>query len=130
MARLRLSVGLVFTWDQTDITALLEAAPVLVAGADSAGRVAIFNRACETLTGFRRQDALGRPFVDTLVPAAWQSRVRRRFADLTAVELAVPHRNPWRRCAGDEVHGGSVVARRDGKGRGATFVVTLPLRRP
>jgi PAS domain S-box-containing protein len=80
---------------------LLDAAPVLVAAADCFGRITLFNTACERLTGFRRDDVLGLPFVETLVPPDWHDIVRSRFAGDSPAALAAPHVNPWRTHSGD-----------------------------
>ena len=69
--------------------------PVLIAGADARGNTAVFNRACEQLTGFSRAEVLGRPFVETFVPESWQSAVVARFRDEPIEALATPHQNPW-----------------------------------
>ena len=79
-----------------DFGALLDAAPVLVAAADCFGRVVLFNTACERLTGFHREDVLGLPFVETLVPLDWHDVVCARFAGDSPAALAAPHVNPWR----------------------------------
>lgn len=84
-----------------EVGALLDAAPVLVAAADRFGRIVLFNTACERLTGFRREEVLGQPFVETLVPADWHDIVRRRFATDDARTLAAPHVNPWRTRGGE-----------------------------
>ena len=69
--------------------------PVLVAGADDRGRTVVFNRACEQLTGYKRAEVIGKPFVETFVPAAWRDRVIARFRDEPMEQLARPHHNPW-----------------------------------
>ena len=81
--------------------ALLDAAPVLVTAADCLGRIVVFNTACERLTGFRREDVLGLPFVETLVPTDWHDVVRNRFAGDSPAALAAPHVNPWRTDGGE-----------------------------
>jgi PAS domain S-box-containing protein len=80
----------------SDFGMMLDAAPVLIAGADRFGRVVLFNTACETLTGFLRHEVLGEPFIETLVPPDWHDVVRGRFAGDSPAALAAPHVNPWR----------------------------------
>jgi PAS domain S-box-containing protein len=56
---------------QRDYTRLLvEGANALVVGLDAAGRVTLFNRAAETVTGYRREEVVGREWFDILVPRA------------------------------------------------------------
>ncbi len=74
---------------------IIENGPVLIAGADAQGNTVMFNRACEQLTGYTRDEVLGRPFLDTFVPQTWQSRVAARFRDEPLDVLAQPHENPW-----------------------------------
>lgn len=69
--------------------------PVLIAGADANGNTVVFNRACEQLTGYTRDEVIGKPFVQTFVPQAWQGRVLARFRDEPIENLALPHENPW-----------------------------------
>jgi PAS domain S-box-containing protein len=56
---------------------LIVSAPVAVLAMDADGRVIEFNPAAEQLSGYRREDVLGRPMADFLVP----DRDRARFAD-------------------------------------------------
>ncbi len=46
----------------------VELARVLVVGMDTAGRIQMFNAEAERTTGFARDEAIGRPFAETLVP--------------------------------------------------------------
>jgi PAS domain S-box-containing protein len=82
---------------------LLDGSPMLVAGADEHGRIAVFNAACEALTGYARADVIGQPFVETLVAPGEREIVQRRFQAASAAELAAPHENRWRTVAGETV---------------------------
>jgi len=46
----------------------VELARVMVVGTDAAGVIALFNHEAERVTGYAPDEALGRPFVDLLVP--------------------------------------------------------------
>ena len=81
---------------------LLDSAPILVTGADKLGRITVFNAACEAMTGYLREDVIGRPFIDTLVTPDDRDAVRQRFRAATASELAAPHENRWRTATGDD----------------------------
>lgn len=74
---------------------VVDHAPVLVTGADAEGRIVLFNRACEEATGYRREDVLGQPLLDTFVPPSWRETVAARFRDEPIERLAAPHENPW-----------------------------------
>lgn len=74
---------------------IVDNGPVLIAGADAAGNTVMFNRACEELTGYTREEVLGKPFVQTFVPESWQGRVVARFREQPADVLEQPHENPW-----------------------------------
>lgn len=74
---------------------VVENGPVLIAGADSRGNTVIFNRACEQLTGYSRDEVMGGPFIQTFVPESWQGTVIARFRDEPLDVLAQPHANPW-----------------------------------
>jgi PAS domain S-box-containing protein len=84
-----------------DFRVLIEQAPALVFGADEQGRVVLFNAACEALTGYRCEELLGRPFLETLVPEAWQPVVAACFA-FDREAMAEAHVSPWRTRSGDE----------------------------
>ncbi len=85
------------------LQALLDSSPLLITGADADGRVAVFNPACEALTGYARAEILGQPFVETLVSPADRQAVAGRFRTASAAELALPHENAWRTASGNDV---------------------------
>src|SRR5579859_7916129 len=59
---------------QTLTRALIAGAPVAVLAMDTDGRLVEFNPAAEKLSGYRRQDVLGRPVSELLVPERDRSR--------------------------------------------------------
>ncbi len=82
---------------------LLDRSPLLITAADGDGRVAVFNPACEALTGYARGEILGQPFVETLVSPVDRDGVTARFRMASPAELAQPHENAWRTASGDDV---------------------------
>jgi PAS domain-containing protein len=59
----------------------MDSAPILVSGFDAAGRVALFNRAREELTGLRRHDVLGQSLAAEFLPhGEGYRKVRARLA--------------------------------------------------
>lgn len=81
---------------------LLDTVSDLVVLVDERGRIIMFNRACETVSGYRREEVLGSGLIDQLVPAAWAETVRRRFVDPFAPQVREPHENPWVTKGGEE----------------------------
>lgn len=76
--------------------------PDLVVLVDPAGRIVLFNEACETLSGYRRDEVVGQNLLELLVPQAWRDIVAQRFVDPFAPELCQPHENPWLTKSGEE----------------------------
>ena len=99
-------------------TAILDSALDCIITADSDARITEFNPAAERTFGYRREEVIGAPLVETIVPPSLREQLRRGFAkclatgdvsligrrvELTAmradgsefpVELAIT-RNPW-----------------------------------
>jgi len=80
---------------------VVETAPNLLVLADEAGRIQLFNRACEQLTGYHQEEVLGQTIADLFLPAEWIPLVQQRFANPQAADLRVPHVNPWKTKAGE-----------------------------
>ncbi len=59
---------------QTLTRALIAGAPIAILAMDSGSRVIEFNPAAEKLSGFRRDDVLGRELADFLVPESFKPR--------------------------------------------------------
>jgi len=66
------------------ITAVLETTDTLVIVLDIQGRITYFNRACEELTGYSRDDAIGKVLWEFLLPQGYIGPVREVFAGLVA----------------------------------------------
>jgi PAS domain S-box-containing protein len=84
------------------LSELVETAPSLVVLADPEGRILLFNRACEELTGYAREEVIGKSLFELFVPPEWQPAVQQRFADPHAPEVRQPHENAWLTKAGDQ----------------------------
>src|SRR5687768_9244768 len=70
---------------------IIQGAPMLVAGADRCGKITLFNPACEALTGYRREDVIGQPFIDTLIAPADRDDVARRFREAGPPDQELAH---------------------------------------
>ncbi len=81
--------------DQVLMEAILETAPTLIVFTDSDGRILLFNHACEELTGYKREEVLGKTIQELFLTSQWLPIVQKRFADPYAPELRQPHVNPW-----------------------------------
>jgi PAS domain S-box-containing protein len=78
---------------------LMDSAPILVSGFDAAGRVALFNRACEELTGLRRHDVLGQSRAAEFLPPAWHPWLNNR----EVVSDPTPAEARWQSATGARV---------------------------
>ncbi len=85
-----------------DLEVVLETAEALIVTVDPQGRILRFNRACEALTGYKREEVIGKPLLETLVPGPWRRVVQARFQDPTDPSLRKPHSNPWLTRSGEE----------------------------
>jgi PAS domain S-box-containing protein len=83
------------------VRGLFEAAPVLIVGIDRDGRIVLFNPGCERLTGYRRDEMIGRPVLELVAPR-WRERVAAFVASAGPEALAAPHEHPWLTQAGEE----------------------------
>ncbi len=79
-------------------TALIEDSPNAIVAVDAAGRLVEFNAAAERLSGYRREDALGQPLWDLLMP----EEDRALFLDRVQAGYGKPMRIRLRRADGGE----------------------------
>lgn len=77
------------------ISTVLDTIASLVIVLDRDGRVVLFNRACEHLTGYTSEEMLGRIFWEVLVPPEDLPGVRRVFARLTSGQFPNTYENFW-----------------------------------
>lgn len=83
------------TAEQHFISTVLETQQALVVVMNHHGEVVRFNRACETLTGFHRDEVLGRHVWEMLIPAGQVEEVRMVFNQLTSGMFPNTHENEW-----------------------------------
>ena len=88
-----------FRESQQSLHTLVETVPCLLVITDRDGRILLFNRRAEELTGYTRDETLGKPITDLLIPPAWIEEVKQRF---TYPVSGTPHQNPWITKAGEE----------------------------
>ncbi len=79
-------------------TALIEDSPNAIVAVDAAGRLVEFNAAAERLSGYRREDALGQPLWDLLMP----EEDRALFLDRVQAGFGKPMRVRLRRSGGGD----------------------------
>jgi PAS domain S-box-containing protein len=84
---------------QQSLHTLIETVPCLLVIIGREGRVLLFNRRAEELTGYTRDEVLGKPIADLLIPPAWIEEVTQR---LNSSASGTPHHNPWITKAGEE----------------------------
>jgi PAS domain S-box-containing protein len=85
---------------QDRVDSLLETSNAIVVGLDLKGRVTVLNRAAEELLGYSREELMGRDWVDAMVPAEWQARVRDTIARSGMGDPVRGFENPVRTKAG------------------------------
>lgn len=83
------------TKERDFITAVIETTSSLVVVLDPEGRIVRFNRACEQLTGYAREEVLGKPVWDLLLVPEEVETVKAVFADLRAGQFPNEHANSW-----------------------------------
>lgn len=66
---------------------LLETANALILVADKDSRINLFNRKCEELTGYSKNEAIGRVIWEFLTPKRFVKSVKRAFADILTDRL-------------------------------------------
>ncbi len=61
---------------------IFEMPEVLIVGLDKKGRITLFNKGCEKLTGYKREEVLSKSIFSTLIPKDQRSEVRQVFNSL------------------------------------------------
>jgi len=91
-----------FGESQRFLEELVETAGNLIVLTDPDGRIVLFNRACEDVTGYKRHEVFGKTIPELFLPPEWVPVVQKRFADPYAPEVRAPHENPWLTKSGEE----------------------------
>ncbi|MCX7823302.1 MAG: diguanylate cyclase [Syntrophobacterales bacterium] len=84
------------------IKTVLDTVDVLVVGLDPSGRIVIFNRACEELTGFRAQEVVGKFFWEFLIPKEQIDGVIKIFDELRFDAIPNRYENHWLTKSGEK----------------------------
>ena len=77
------------------LEAVVETTSSLILVADADGRIVLFNRACEELTGYRREEVIGKTVTDLLLPRNWGQVLREAGGRQDMPSLREPHEHPW-----------------------------------
>jgi PAS domain S-box-containing protein len=88
--------------DKLFIEAIMATAPVLIVLTDPDGRIVLFNKACERLTGYTSEEVKGKSISELFLPEDWVLVVQKRFINPYDPELLKPHQNPWITKSGEE----------------------------
>ncbi len=83
------------------LPAILETIDSLVVVLDGEGRIVLFNRASEELSGYREDEVAGTPFWDVLIPAHEGHRARLAFERAMQGHSLVGVEHPWVTRAGE-----------------------------
>ena len=75
--------------------AILKTVGALVIVLDETGRIVLFNPACQTLTGYTEDEALGRYPWDFLLPNAVKENVKNVFSRLVSGDFPNQYENAW-----------------------------------
>lgn len=75
--------------------AILNAVGAAIAVLDTDGRIQLFNRFAESITGYREADLLGKPIWQHLIPKHSANEVKRVFEDLKLNRFTGTFENEW-----------------------------------
>jgi len=77
------------------LEAIFEMPGVLIIGLDRKGRIILFNKGCERLSGYKRQEVLGKSFFTLLLPKDQQSKMRKVFNNFLEMKTPSQGINDW-----------------------------------
>jgi PAS domain S-box-containing protein len=78
------------------VAATLDSIPAVIAVLDTAGRTVRMNQACVQLTGLTLVDAVGRPFVETVLEPDDRQWAAGKLREAAAGQVSGPHETSWR----------------------------------
>jgi PAS domain S-box-containing protein len=70
------------------IESIIKAANSLIIGLDEEGRIVLFNKKCEELTGWNREDAIGKSWFNNFIPQNAKEEAEKAFQKAKQGELA------------------------------------------
>lgn len=74
---------------------IIETAPSPIVVTSAEGRIVLFNRACESVTGYQRDEVADQSMVQLLVPPACHDQVTSYLTELEELDVQEPHEYPW-----------------------------------
>ncbi len=81
--------------EETFLRTILDTVGVLIVVLDTKGRIILFNKACEAITGYKASEVIGKPVWDVLIPKDQRDEVIRVFSSLKKSLLPNAHENYW-----------------------------------
>jgi len=84
------------------LEAMMELAPTLIVLTDAEGRILLFNRASQELTGYSSTEVQGKTIAELFLPTDLSDAPAARFADPSDPALMEPHIIPWITRTGEE----------------------------
>lgn len=80
---------------------IIETAGALIIGLDRKGSITLFNKRCEEVTGYSRQEVMGKTIFSLLIPKEQQASVQQVFKDLKTGVLPSHFVNEWETKSGE-----------------------------
>ncbi len=94
-ARLHQRTDTALTVERNFVSAVLDTVGALVAVFDTAGRIVRFNRACESISGYKSSELLGRYVWEQLIPSEDVPDAMREFEGIRTGGYPVTFENVW-----------------------------------
>lgn len=87
---------------QRNLELILETITSMIIVMDFDGRIMMFNRASEALTGYNREEVIGKTIIELFIPKEWIPEVKKNLADLSSLGTHNYHEIPWITKSGEE----------------------------